>query len=141
MNDLVAEKRIMSNVSGKLYDEQRTVDTLYLEPELKEFASIYCKRNALSLTFVLSRIIEFCVLNKNKIRVNRKELVDGVTKKGLKTTLRVKKDIYSKFTDYVGDEVETNRSAYLNMILRKMYEQQNYDIEFNSGYLEKLLIA
>ena len=59
----------------------------------------------------------------------------------MKTTLRVKKDIYSKFTDYVGDEVETNRSAYLNMILRKMYEQQNYDIEFNSGYLEKLLIA
>jgi hypothetical protein len=39
MNGLVAEKKIMSNVSGKLYDEQRTVDSLYIEPELKEFAS------------------------------------------------------------------------------------------------------
>ena len=141
MNDLVAEKKIMSNVSGKLYDEQRTVDSLYIEPELKEFASFYGKRNELSLTFILSRIIEFCVTNKSKISVNKKELVDGVTRKGVKTTVRVKKDVYSKFTDYVEGEIETNRSAYLNMILRKMYQEKNYESEFNTGYLEKLLIA
>ena len=141
MNDLVAEKKIMSNVSGKLYDEQRTVDSLYIEPELKEFASFYGKRNELSLTFILSRIIEFCVTNKSKISVNKKELVDGVTRKGVKTTVRVKKDVYSKFTDYVESEIETNRSAYLNMILRKMYQEKSYETEFNTGYLEKLLIA
>lgn len=141
MNGLVAEKKIMSNVSGKLYDEQRTVDSLYIEPELKEFASLYGKRNELSLTFILSRIIEFCVTNKSKISVNKKELVDGVTRKGVKTTVRVKKDVYSKFTDYVEGEIETNRSAYLNMILRKMYQEKNYESEFNTGYLEKLLIA
>ena len=141
MNDLVAEKKIMSNVSGKLYDEQRTVDSLYIEPELKEFASLYGKRNELSLTFILSRIIEFCVTNKSKISVNKKELVDGVTRKGVKTTVRVKKDVYSKFTDYVEGEIETNRSAYLNMILRKMYQEKSYETEFNTGYLEKLLIA
>lgn len=141
MNGLVAEKKIMSNVSGKLYDEQRTVDSLYIEPELKEFASLYGKRNELSLTFILSRIIEFCVTNKSKISVNKKELVDGVTRKGVKTTVRVKKDVYSKFTDYVEGEIETNRSAYLNMILRKMYQEKSYETEFNTGYLEKLLIA
>ena len=141
MNDLVAEKKIMSNVSGKLYDEQRTVDSLYIEPELKEFASFYGKRNELSLTFILSRIIEFCVTNKSKISVNKKELVDGVTRKGVKTTVRVKKDVYSKFTYYVESEIETNRSAYLNMILRKMYQEKSYETEFNTGYLEKLLIA
>jgi len=141
MNGLVAEKKIMSNVSGKLYDEQRTVDSLYIEPELKEFASFYGKRNELSLTFILSRIIEFCVTNKSKISVNKKELVDGVTRKGVKTTVRVKKDVYSKFTYYVESEIETNRSAYLNMILRKMYQEKSYETEFNTGYLEKLLIA
>lgn len=141
MNGLVAEKKIMSNVSGKLYDEQRTVDSLYIEPELKEFASLYGKSNELSLTFILSRIIEFCVTNKSKISVNKKELVDGVTRKGVKTTVRVKKDVYSKFTYYVESEIETNRSAYLNMILRKMYQEKNYESEFNTGYLEKLLIA
>mgnify|MGYP000081196681 FL=1 len=141
MNGLVAEKKIMSNVSGKLYDEQRIVDSLYIEPELKEFASLYGKRNELSLTFILSRIIEFCVTNKSKISVNKKELVDGVTRKGVKTTVRVKKDVYSKFTDYVEGEIETNRSAYLNMILRKMYQEKSYETEFNTGYLEKLLIA
>lgn len=141
MNGLVAEKKIMSNVNGKLYDEQRTVDSLYIEPELKEFASLYGKRNELSLTFILSRIIEFCVTNKSKISVNKKELVDGVTRKGVKTTVRVKKDVYSKFADYVEGEIETNRSAYLNMILRKMYQEKSYETEFNTGYLEKLLIA
>jgi hypothetical protein len=39
MSELVVEKGIMSNVSAKLYDEKRTVDTLYLEPELKKFAT------------------------------------------------------------------------------------------------------
>ena len=74
MNGLVAEKKIMSNVNGKLYDEQRTVDSLYIEPELKEFASLYGKSNELSLTFILSRIIEFCVTNKSKISVNKKNM-------------------------------------------------------------------
>ena len=59
----------------------------------------------------------------------------------MKTTVRVKKDVYSKFTYYVESEIKTNRSAYLNMILRKMYQEKNYESEFNTGYLEKLLIA
>lgn len=141
MSVLTAEKKIMSNVSGKLYDKQRIVDTLYLDPVLKDFVSGYSKSNELSLTFILSRIIEFCVMNKAKIKVDRRQLKEKSSRKGIKTTVRVKQDVYSKFTEYVIDEVETSRSAYLNMILTKMYENQNQDAEFSTHYLEQILIS
>ncbi|ENG7912477.1 hypothetical protein R4575_16945 [Acinetobacter baumannii] len=140
MNVLVAEKSIMSNVSAKLYDEERTVDSLYIEPELKSFASSFGKKSDLSLTYVLSRIIEFCVQNESKILVDRNMLEDKISKKGSKTTVRVKKDIYTSFTKYI-DQIETSRSAYLNMVLRKMYEEQEVSSEFSTNFLEKILFA
>ncbi|ENW02938.1 hypothetical protein [Acinetobacter beijerinckii] len=146
MGELVVEKGIMSNVSAKLYDEKRTVDTLYLEPELKKFATSLGKRTNLSLTYVVSRIIEFCVENKSKIFFDESQLESKISKNGLKTTVRVKKNIYSSFTGFVeqlGSQLdrEVSRSAYLNMILRKMYERQEADYEFSAKFLEEALIV
>ncbi|EOY4147929.1 hypothetical protein [Acinetobacter baumannii] len=145
MSELVVEKGIMSNVSAKLYDEKRTVDTLYLEPELKKFATSLGKRTNLSLTYVVSRIIEFCVENKSSIYVDENQLENKISKTGLKTTVRVKKNVYSSFTrlvEQLGKQLnrEVSRSAYLNMILRKMYEKQEPDNEFSAKFLEQVLI-
>jgi hypothetical protein len=145
MSELVVEKGIMSNVSAKLYDEKRTVDTLYLEPELKKFATSLGKRTNLSLTYVVSRIIEFCVENKSSIYVDENQLENKISKTGLKTTVRVKRMFIQVLlvwlSNWGSNWIEkVSRSAYLNMILRKMYEKQEPDNEFSAKFLEQVLI-
>ncbi|WP_312321274.1 hypothetical protein [Acinetobacter variabilis] len=141
MTVLMAEKKIMSNVSGKIFDQQRTVDSLYIDPVLKDFAANFGKQNRLSLTFIFARIIEFSVLNKSKIKVNTTELKKKISRDGIKTTVRVEQEIYSNFTNYVKGELESSNSAYLNMVLEKMYKKQDVGIEFGSQYLENILIS
>ena len=141
MTVLMADKEIMSNVSGKIFDQDRTVDSLYIDPVLKEYAANFGKQNELSLTFVIARIIEFCVNNKSKIVVKKTDLKKKISNKGIKTTVRVKKSVYSDFTEYVKSELHSSNSAYLNMVLEKMYEHKDLDVEFGSQYLERLLIA
>lgn len=141
MTVLMAEKKIMSNVSGKIFDQQRTVDSLYIDPVLKDFAANFGKRNRLSLTFIFARIIEFSVINKSKIKVNPLELKKKISKDGIKTTVRVEQEIYSDFTNYVKGELGGSNSAYLNMVLEKMYNKQNLGMEFGSQYLENILIS
>jgi hypothetical protein len=141
MTVLMADNQIMSNVSGKIFDKDRTVDSLYIDPVLKEYAANFSKQNELSLTFVLARIIEFCVNNKSKIVVKKSDLKKKISSTGIKTTVRVKKSVYSDFTEYVKGEFESSNSSYLNMVLEKMYERKDLGVEFGSQYLEKILIA
>lgn len=141
MSTIQADKQIMSNVSGKIFDQGRIVDSLYIDPVLKKFAANFGKQHELPLTFIFARIIEFCVANKSKIQVKSSDLKKKISRDGIRTTVRVKRDVYSSFSVYVKDELKSSNSAYLNMVLEKMYNQQNDDFEFGSQYLERILIA
>lgn len=132
-------KKIMSNVNGKIFDESRIVDSVYLDPELKAFASAYGKSNQLSLTYILARIVEFAVANKDQLNIDRNKLVDRLSVDGVRTTIRVKRDIYKDFGEYT-KSLKSCNSAFLNMVLSKIYDDDDIQPEFNTAYLEKLLL-
>ncbi|UNW11133.1 hypothetical protein MOW14_14985 (plasmid) [Acinetobacter indicus] len=132
-------KKIMSNVNGKIFDESRIVDSVYLDPELKAFASAYGKSNQLSLTYILARIVEFAVANKDQLNIDRNKLVDRLSVDGVRTTIRVKRDVYKDFGEYT-KSLKSCNSAFLNMVLSKIYDDDDIQPEFNTAYLEKLLL-
>ena len=141
MTVLMAENKIMSNVTGKIFDHQRTVDSLYIDPVLKDFAANFGKQRQLSLTFIFARIIEFCVANKYQIQFDLSELKKKISKDGVKTTVRIDQEVYLKFSNHVKGELKSSNSAYLNMVLEKMYRNGNKNnAEFGSVYLESILM-
>src|SRR5690606_32992840 len=121
------------------FEESRIVDSVYLDLELKAFASAYGKSNQLSLTYILARIVEFAVANKDQLNIDRNKLVDRLSVDDVRTTIRVKRDIYKDFGEYT-KSLKSCNSAFLNMVLSQIYDEDDIQPEFNTAYLEKLLL-